>query len=771
MFVLKRFFFFRLHALPAFFFLFFVGVMGLNAAPVLSGHQAKYLYLPGENNQMIFRVNVQSKGGTKLSGMCFTLKATNAADVVAARLYRNAAPFFSPKSDNEDKAELVEEAKINKDKILIQFDESQSADEMNYFLAVDVSPEAKGGNKLDAQLDFVIVDGKKISKLKNADPKGTGVVDAGKQRLAVYYRAEFLLSRAKGLLTQAGMNGLTNIILFQVQPAANGSVVPLAGKGSSSADMSKLTKAAALLKTLRGDRDIKITLGVKTGEFKAVCQEQKLCEKLAKELVATVLKLGLDGFDLDYEYPESAAEWRRFCNFVSILRDEMSPHDLMLTTAISAFYCVPSVAVLDQFDLIHAMSYDHGGDQHSSFADHEKDLATLTQGLHQPAKKVLIGVPMYTNGTNDAGKVMWTSQRGWRDVVSYFRKLNVPIYDHVNNVQGWQYDSYRHSYNGRDLLNRKCAHLLENNYGGLMVWGFETDVDYDDLQSEMRFMHEVFIPEQGYETQPMNRDSSVSPELKYLQIKFDEPMAIKATKPIELWECPKRDYSIKSGSVVFDNIAAKQVAVIARSNCKMNKDGTLMRVTLPAGCLQAGKSYFVKIAEESLAHQSSKKNFKGILHDAYWNFSCGYLSDGRFIQQLYGLPKESSWTYSGAAGVDYDLQGGSLTLKNAQAGIYQCSQYAPKKGDSAELIIRLQEGGDDKKLKLSLYLVSKNTEEKKLLETKELSPYDAKSANLIYWKYDFTQEVPAGCHLGVGITHGGKSAVTMREVVLEVPLK
>lgn len=741
------------------------------AAPQLSGHQSRYLFLAGEKNQLVFRLHVQQKGGAKVGAMNFTLKNTKMEDVVGARLYRNKAPFFSPQSNNEDRAELVAEGKVMKNKIVIPCDDACSEDEMNYFLAVDLSPEAKGGHQIDASLDFVMIDGKRVVKVKDADPKGHGVVDGVKRRLSVYYRTDHLIDWAKGRLTKAGMNGLTNIILFQVQPAADGSVVPLSGKGNASTDMAKLTKAASLLKSLRGERPIAITLGVKTGEFKTVCASPELSAKLAKGLVALVLKLGLDGLDLDYEYPQSPAEWRHFTLFVSQLREEMFEHELLLTTAISAFYCVPSIAYLDQVDLVQAMSYDHGGLQHSSYEDHLKDLATLTQSLHQPAKKVLIGVPMYTNGVNNEGKVMWNNQRGWSVVVDYFKKQGLPLYDHVNHVQSWSHDAYRHNFNGRDLLHRKCAHLLENDYAGLMVWGFETDVDYNSLHSEMRYMHELFIPEQGYETKPMNRETGVSPDTQFIQINFDEAVAIKSSKPIELWECPRRDYSVKNGKLVFENIAARKVQDISKSSCKLSKDGRKLRVALPKGCLALGKSYFIKIEEEAIAYQRSKKNFKGILHDCYWNFSCSYLKDGRFVQALHGLPEEASWTYQGTAGSDYQLQGGCLTLLSNEATISQCTSYSPQKGDEAELIVRLQEDDKHQALQVNLHRVNAKTGAKTLIASKKLGIHDESSAQYIYWKYDFDASLPEGFCLGISISKASVQVTKLREVILEVKQK
>ncbi len=749
-------------------FLCVLGGLPISAAPELSGHQGKYLYLPAVKNQFLFRVQVKSKGGAQVRGMSFTLKGCDAKDLSGARLYCNKAPFFSTESNNEDKAELLAEAKIKGNQLIVSCQHEQSEDEMNYFLAIDLSPELKAGQKIDASLDFVIVDGKKISKIKGADPDGWGVVDTGKKRLTVYYRAQFLADWSKGSLTTAGMNGLTNIILFQVQPAADGSVVPLAGKGNANSDMSKLTKAATMLKSLRGERKIAISLGVKTGEFKTVCADAKASAKLSKELVATCLKLGLDGLDLDYEYPQSPEEWRRFCHFVTQLREEMQPHQLMLTTAISAFYCVPSIAVLDQFDLVHAMSYDHGGEQHSSFADHLKDLDVLSQQLRQPTKKIIIGLPMYTNGTDADGKVMWGNQHGWRDVVAYFKKTGAPLFDHINHLKGWSHDAYRHSFNGRDLLNQKCAHLLENDYGGLMVWGFETDVDYNELHSAMRYMHEVFIPEQGYRTLPINRDSSVSPKLKYLQMEFDEPVSIKASKPVELWECPKRDYSVQSGRLRFTDIPAKQVLSIARANCQVSKDGTKMRIALPSGSLKMGGKYFIKIAEDALLHRDSKTPFRGILHDAYWNFSCAYLIDGNFRQQLHSLPDKLGWSYQGKAGEDYELKEGMLQLLSSKAGIAQHTRYAPKKGEKVEFIIRPQAPCEQPQLKLTLSLINPQTGSKSIIESKTISPQDERSSPLLYFSHKFTQNAPAQSYLSVSLSPADAKPITLREIMMQI---
>jgi GH18 family chitinase len=68
--------------------------------------------------------------------------------------------------------------------------------------------------------------------------------------------------------------------------------------------------------------------------FEAIAQKPALRAKLVKNVVAFVEEHGLDGVDLDWEYPEEGASARGFLALVRELRAALVPQRLLLTLAV-----------------------------------------------------------------------------------------------------------------------------------------------------------------------------------------------------------------------------------------------------------------------------------------------------------------------------------------------------------------------------------------------------------------------------------------------------
>lgn len=134
--------------------------------------------------------------------------------------------------------------------------------------------------------------------------------------------------------------------------------------------------------------------------------------------IATARKYGLDGLDLDYEYPKTQKEMSDLAQLVRLWRSEITKEasstnkpPLLLTAAV--YYAsttngnqYPISDIADNLDWINVMAYDlHGTWEsstglHAALNDPTSDLST-SYGINSwikagmPAKKIVLGLPLY----------------------------------------------------------------------------------------------------------------------------------------------------------------------------------------------------------------------------------------------------------------------------------------------------------------------------------------------------------------------------------------
>ena len=108
-------------------------------------------------------------------------------------------------------------------------------------------------------------------------------------------------------------------------------------------------------------------------------------------------------------------------------------------------------------DLLHAMSYDQSGPQHSPFSLAEKAVALAKQ--HLPPNKCTLGVPFYGR---DGARGDWTTYEDLQK--DHWDVLEDPTVDAV------RHDGAAVGFNGAATIERKTTLALEQGLGGVMMW-------------------------------------------------------------------------------------------------------------------------------------------------------------------------------------------------------------------------------------------------------------------------------------------------------------
>jgi len=192
-----------------------------------------------------------------------------------------------------------------------------------------------------------------------------------------YRAAEYDLEAARGL---------TDLIVFSAEPTASGGL-----------DLSRIKNMPwARLRDFKTRLRVRLILCVggweRSKNFAAVAGSDEKRRDFANAAVRVCLDQRLDGIDLDWEHPQSAAEEQSYAKLLAELKKSFEPHGLLLSVTIASWQNLPRNA-FDLVDCINLMAYDHPG-RHSTLEGAQADVKKLLDA-GAPAGKITLGLPFY----------------------------------------------------------------------------------------------------------------------------------------------------------------------------------------------------------------------------------------------------------------------------------------------------------------------------------------------------------------------------------------
>lgn len=178
---------------------------------------------------------------------------------------------------------------------------------------------------------------------------------------------------------------------------------------------------------------------------------------------------GLDGIDMDWEFPAGGDNPANFATLISELGTAIHQAGKELTAAVNAYGPNADVilsSTFDYFDWINIMAYDKGSDP-AAKANYQVATTALNywgdRGL--AANKTVLGVPFYST----PGLI------AYKDLVA-----NDPD---APNKDVTTYDGQVEYYNGKAQIVAKTNLALSKGLGGMMVW--ETMQDTNDPSTSL----------------------------------------------------------------------------------------------------------------------------------------------------------------------------------------------------------------------------------------------------------------------------------------------
>jgi chitinase len=237
--------------------------------------------------------------------------------------------------------------------------------------------------------------------------------------------------------------------------------------------------------------------------FSDTALDPEMRAAFVQSCVAIVDQFGLDGLDIDWEFPE-VAERGAFTALVTELRAALGP-DRVLTAAIPAWITANDrydlAAVAQQLDWINLMAYDlRTPEDNDGITGPPAALrASVGVGRHTietavehflvngvPSGKIVMGMPFYAlrwAGVSDGGTGgLGQPTTGPADpqavaVASIDRPAG--IYD-ADAAQSYQFDAATSVFTGYDderSVADKMDYVLERQLGGAMIWHLDFDDD------------------------------------------------------------------------------------------------------------------------------------------------------------------------------------------------------------------------------------------------------------------------------------------------------
>lgn len=231
-------------------------------------------------------------------------------------------------------------------------------------------------------------------------------------------------------------------------------------------------------------------------------------DKYRAAFVQTIVQLmqekRLDGLDIDWEYPNtntnsevvSNGEYEKYGLFLRDLAEAFFPYgwDLAMCTNQSGWQ-IPGGEVLAAADFINAMAY---GPWSVYLGNGVMDQGiSVCTSRNVPKRRIVVGQAMYSNGAY---------QLGWDECATKLKALGFPAAWDCDAVkESWTYNSKSGEYfyfTGPSTYRAKCNRVRMEGYGGVMSWGYYSDVGWWGDLSLGYHQAQVIWPQDGVVVTP-----------------------------------------------------------------------------------------------------------------------------------------------------------------------------------------------------------------------------------------------------------------------------
>ncbi|EPS44564.1 hypothetical protein H072_1476 [Dactylellina haptotyla CBS 200.50] len=314
-----------------------------------------------------------------------------------------------------------------------------------------------------------------------------------------------------------------------------------------------------LFKLKKVHRNLKTMLSIggwtysQDGSFAAGASTPEKRDKFARSAVQMVKDFGLDGIDLDWEYPVDATEAANYVDLLRLCRQYLNEANPAFELSIAAPCGADKIQKLDipgmdrYLDFWNLMAYDFAGSW-SQAAGHASNIFGSTSN---PAStefsfdtalrmysavnphKLVVGMPLYGRGfanTDGPGKpYQGTGQGNWETGVWDYKNLPLPgsqEYQDDQLIASYSYDPAQRlmiSYDTPHIAELKAKYIMSRGLGGAMWW--ETSGDKVGAGSLVQTVIDTFPPK---------KRTTAAPAKKKVRVKLAQDLSLSTEEEQEV---------------------------------------------------------------------------------------------------------------------------------------------------------------------------------------------------------------------------------------------
>lgn len=250
----------------------------------------------------------------------------------------------------------------------------------------------------------------------------------------------------------------------------------------------------AIVELKRRQPGLKVLLSVGgwgAGRFSEMAADPKSRASFAKDCRRVVGEFGLDGIDIDWEYPtqksagisSSPDDTRNFSLLMRDLRKALGKRMLLSCATVASGDYIDFPSCIEYLDFVNTMSYDMANPPKHHSALYPSEISgwmTTAQAVEAhlkkgvPPSKLVVGMPFYGRGDRRyarqvrSGRLQPGIQKRWSE------KSQVPYLVNAGDTLVYGYENAR-------SLAVKCQYVIDHHLRGAMYWEYADD----NLQNEL----------------------------------------------------------------------------------------------------------------------------------------------------------------------------------------------------------------------------------------------------------------------------------------------
>ena len=258
-----------------------------------------------------------------------------------------------------------------------------------------------------------------------------------------------------------------------------------------SLNIGKESRLRTMVALKKQNPNLKVLLSVggwEAGNFSEMAADEKHRKAFCKNCLYEVKRFGLDGIDIDWEYPTSSAagissspdDTKNFTLLMKDLRETLGQDYLLTMASASNAKYVDFQEVVPYMNFVNVMTYDMGHPPKHNSALYPSSMSSgscdesvakhFAAGV--PYEKIVLGIPFYGHGDGKA----FESYVDYKDIKIDGSQYNIQwdataMVPYVTDATGKMVLNY----DDAKSVGLKAEYVQQKNLAGAMYWNIEAD--------------------------------------------------------------------------------------------------------------------------------------------------------------------------------------------------------------------------------------------------------------------------------------------------------